>query len=108
MARDVVTLRRRWSSQRVVAAVEAYSRREADPRRVVATLDPFLRGVGPVVPWHHGALALLPFKQPDDAEVLRDQLRTWLPELRLEVGSVSSAQLLDPSGRGLRTALASR
>lgn len=108
MARDVVTLRRRWSSQRVVSAVEAYSRREADPRRIVATLDPFVRGLGPVVPWQHGALALLPFKAPGDAEALRDELRTCLPELRLEVGSVSSAQLLDASGRGLRTALAAR
>ena len=106
MARDVMSLPHRWSSRRLTAAVEAYSRRESDPRQVVASLDPLLGSLGPVVPWQHGALALLPFKDEGDAEELRDELRQQLPELRLEVAAVSSSELLDPAGRQLRSALA--
>jgi hypothetical protein len=105
MARDLVNLRRRWTSARVVAAVAAYSRRDDDPRRVAAWIDPFVGGAGPVVPWQDGALALLPFKNDGDAEVLRDLLREEFPRLRLEVSSLTKSELLDASGHGLRLAL---
>lgn len=106
MTRDVLTLSRRWTSTRLTAAVAAHSRREEDPRRLVASLDSLVGPLGPVIPWHSGAIALLPFKDAGDAEVLRDRLRHELPQLKLEVAELSAYELWEPAGRAIRIALA--
>lgn len=105
MAGDVLRLPARWTSGRVVAAVSAHSRHNAEPRRVVASVDPFLAPFGPVIEWDEGALALLPFRHLSDAQQLSAQLGDRLPHLSMGTATVTSRQLLDADGEILRSAL---
>lgn len=106
MALSVVRSRVRWTRSRSVAAITAAGRRGWEPEEIAAALAGLVPGFAPVVPWRTGALAILPFT--DDPAAARAAVRAQQerPELEVHSARLHTRQLLSPTGRDLRSAIA--
>ncbi len=91
---------------RRLASIEAWSRSE---ELTIDQLTSGLRrhlGPAPVVPWKHGALALLPFVEPNESGQVAEQLQDDLPEAVVTSTTLDPGSLFAPGAHRLRSALA--
>ena len=106
MAADVLRTRVRWTRRRVLTAIEASGEGDFAAAEAVAALESRLRGFDPVVPWHNGALALLPFVDLPHATAVAARIQEDLPEFLVHADAIPAWALLSPSATSLRHALA--
>jgi glycosyltransferase involved in cell wall biosynthesis len=106
MALSVVRSRLRWTRRRSLAAIRAATLARPDPDAAATALAAHLHTPAPVVPWRDGALALLPFVEPFDAAHVAVHLQDELPEFAVGTAELLARELLAPSGRPLRSAIA--
>ena len=106
MAVDVLRTRLRWTRSRILTAIEASSGDKLAPEEAVAALGARLRGFDPIVPWHDGALALLPFVELLDARIVAARIQEELPEFVVRAEGIPAWDLLSPAASSLRHALA--
>jgi hypothetical protein len=106
MGIDVIRSRARWTRRRMLAAVEASCDSPKAESEAVYALGSELRDPGLVVPWHHGALGLLPFLGLEAAGDVAERIQRHCPDFVVHVSSITGRELLAPSATSLRTALA--
>jgi hypothetical protein len=90
----------------MLAAIEASCDSPKAESEAVDALGSELRDQGLVVPWHHGALGLLPFVGLEAAGDVADRIQRHCPDFVVHVSSITGRELLAPSAMSLRTALA--
>jgi hypothetical protein len=107
MAWQVARIAQRTRSGQPLSSLEAYARSgELDVDQVVALVREHLPLSAPVVPWDHGALALLPFVGPVDSTDLAAALERQLDDVAVHSAMLDTAALFDPNAHRLRSALA--
>jgi hypothetical protein len=105
MGLSVVRSRLRWTRDRSVAAIRATTR-GYQRDEVAAALAALLPAPGPVVPWRHGALALLPFVDDPAAARVAVQMQAELPDFEVHSDRLDARDLFSATGRDLRSAIA--
>lgn len=106
MAAQVARIGLRNRLGRRLASIEAWSLADdlgAD--RLTTELRRHLVAA-PVVPWNHGALALLPFLDPHDSTTVAARLQEALPEVGFKAANLDPGRLFEPTAHRLRAALA--
>ncbi len=106
MAMQVGRIGLRNRTGRHLASIEAWSRTNALSIDELTDGLRRLLGPAPVVPWKEGALALLPFVDPDESRRMAEQLRDDLPDAVVTSSTLDPGSLFAPDAHRLRSALA--
>lgn len=106
IAASMVQSRLRWTGHRSVAAIRAARSYGTDAIELATALSGLVSAPGPVVPWHDGVLALLPFYDDARAARLAVQAQEQLPEFEIHSHRLAARRLLAPSEHDLRNAIA--
>ncbi|MEO6989400.1 MAG: glycosyltransferase [Aquihabitans sp.] len=106
MAFQIARIGRRARGGQSLASLQASSVLVNDVDLIAAQIREHLPISAPVIPWHEGALAMLPFVEPIDTEELAAELRTHLQEFTIQSRLLDTGLIFHEREARLRTALA--
>lgn len=104
---QVARIGRRIRRPRSITALEIIpADRSVDGEDLRDRIRTHLPVAGPIVPWKGGALAVLPFVEPTDADLLAGEIRDHVDGVTVTDTVLDTTRIFDPNRRRLRDALA--